>query len=105
MRAQRHHWRQPPPWWPSGESWPPVSRAHVWRRGKGRFIRRMAVGFAAMLILSLIGLASLISLLGGAGTPPWPGRALPVAILAATAIVFTLLLAIVRRVGIPFGDI
>lgn len=106
MRWHRHRRHRRPPWWPSNESWPPAGREHAWRRGRGRFVRRIAAAFAALLFLSTLGGAALASILFGSG-PGGPGLhivriAVPV---IALGFVFGLLAVLVRRVGGPVGDI
>ena len=48
-------WRAgPPPWWPPGESWPP--QGGEWSGMRGRFVRRIAIGFGIFfLFVFLIG--------------------------------------------------
>ena len=58
-----HRRRHRPPWWPANEPWPPQNRKDIWRHGRARFVRRIALLFVAMLLLSAVGAARLISLL------------------------------------------
>jgi signal transduction histidine kinase len=100
MRWERHRHR--PPWWPANEPWPPVRRSHLWRRGRGRFVRRMAFVFAALLFFSAFGVASLVSRVSSGSL----GGASPFAVAAVSGLViFALLYTVVRRVGIPLGGI
>jgi signal transduction histidine kinase len=103
MTWHRHPVRSRPPWWPENEVWPPITRGMHWRRGRGRFVRRIAAVFLAMLLLSGVGIASLISIATGgretAGVVP------AAAALGSAVLLFVLLLAVVRRVGIPLGDV
>jgi signal transduction histidine kinase len=100
----RHSRRGPPPWWPANEAWPPAGRAHAWRHGRNRFVRRLVFLFAALLLLSATGAATLISkLLGGSGI----AGSVPIAPLALLVLVWVLALlaAGMRRVAVPLGDI
>jgi len=103
MRWHRYRHRRPP-WWPQNEHWPPAARGDVWRRGRARFVRRIAVVFAALLFLSALGGAALASILWGGG-----GARLHIAQVAIPVIalifLFGLLATLVRRVGSPLGDI
>jgi signal transduction histidine kinase len=100
----RYHRRRPPPWWPAGESWPPVDRAHVWRHGRGRFVRRILFLVAGLLFLSAIGTATLISTLFGAYGPDRAPHIPPIAIAAGLFLVALFAVAM-RRVALPLGDI
>ena len=105
MRWHRYGRHHRPPWWPSNEKWPPAGREHAWRRGRGRFLRRIAAAFAALLFLSALGGAALSSILFGIrlGGPGLRARiAVPV---IALVFLFGLLAVLVRRVGSPVGDI
>jgi len=107
------HWRplrQPPPWWPANEPWPPANRAQRWRGGRKRFMRRVGCLFAALLALSAIGGGTLLTwLLGRVGIGGEPVRhPLPAILLAAgtlAAIVLILFFGVMRRVGSPLGDV
>lgn len=98
-----------PPWWPPNEPWPPAHRQHPWRRGRSRFLRRVAVLFAILISLSAIGAVTLLSfILGRAGLAGIvvPTQSWWVAATAAAA-AFILVVAFVgamRRVGFPLGD-
>ncbi len=103
MTWHRHSVRSRPPWWPDNEAWPPITGEQRWRRGRGRFVRRIAGVFLLMLLLSGLGMVSLISI-------ATRGRETAVVIPAATAVgsavlLFVLLLIVVRRVGVPLGDV
>jgi len=102
MRSRRH-WRRPPSWWPANEPWPPPNRVEVWRRGRGRFLRRMVILFAAMFFLSALGLSMLISLVRGRGASPYLSTG--ALIVAVGFCVLILLFGAIRRFGVPLGDI
>jgi signal transduction histidine kinase len=95
--------RRRPPWWPVDEPWPPAHRAHPWRRGRARFVRRIAFVFATLLFLSAFGVASLVSRLSGGAfggaLPPLAGA------VVSGLVIFALLYTVVRRVGIPLGGV
>jgi two-component system OmpR family sensor kinase/two-component system sensor histidine kinase BaeS len=106
-----------PPWWPANEPWPPPA-GHPWRRGRARFVRRIAVVFALFLVLSAVGAITLVSwLVATLKGPPssffnWSpyndGAASPWAIVAVAGIVllaagsFALLM---RRIAMPLSDV
>lgn len=98
----RHH-RRPPPWWPANEPWPPNNPRH---RGRG-FFRRMAVVFAAFLLLSAIGAGTLISkIAGGYATGGVHVVIAPAAGFAiVTLFLVALLVAGLRRFAAPLGNI
>jgi signal transduction histidine kinase len=76
----------------------------MWRHGRARFIRRMVFVFAALLLLSTIGVATLLSkLLGYGGGGPRPFF-VPLAILAGTFLLTFFAIAM-RRIAFPMGDI
>jgi signal transduction histidine kinase len=102
IRYRDHH--SQPPWWPEHEPWPPRHRAGKWRHGRARFIRRVFVLFAVLLLLSAIGAATLITkLLGGYGSGI-PASVGPVALLII-AFVVVFFAAAMRRIAFPLGDI
>ena len=107
----RYGWgsRTPPPaWWPAGEAWPPTRHpGHHWRR-RSRFVGKIALLLAVVLVLSAVGLATLVSLaLGRAGTVA--AGAWTTGLVAAAAVIVAGLvlafLAAMRRVGLPMGDV
>src|SRR5215467_10148389 len=100
--SHKHYRHRRPPWWPAEEVWPPADRARIWRHRRTRFVRRIAVLFAAMLFLSVIGASTLILRLMG-----WTNVSLsPVAIaLGLLIIVLGVLLPAIRRVGLPLGNL
>jgi two-component system sensor histidine kinase BaeS len=102
----RRHRRRPPPWWPANEPWPPANPREAWRHGRARFVRRLALMFAVLLFLSAVGVGSLVSMLTGRAVGATSTNVSPVAAAAVLAIVlFGLLLAIVRSLGVPLGRI
>src|SRR5438552_16303476 len=107
MMWSRYHRRQAPPWWPATESWPPVHSSQVWRRGRTRFVRRVALVFATLLFFSAFGVASLVSnLSGGRGLGAASAKVSPLVVAAVSGLVlFGLLYTVVRRIGVPLGGI
>ncbi len=114
------HWRsQPrwrsfelnrPPWWPAGEPWPPPRHSQRWSRGRARFLRRVAIVFAALLALSAIGAGTLLSwLLGRVGLANESVRHPLSAILLAAGtlalMLFAAFIVVMRRFGAPMGDV
>jgi signal transduction histidine kinase len=98
----------PPPWWPAGEPWPPVHRPGRHYARRSRFIGKIALLLALVLVLSSIGVATLVSLAlghtGPASASAWTtGLAMvKTAMLAGLVLVFV---AAMRRVGLPMGDV
>lgn len=64
---RRGGFRRAPAWWPEGEPWPPVHRAR-WRRGRRRFLARLAILFVVILSLSAYGAVTLVGNLAGASS-------------------------------------
>ena len=105
MMWRRHHRRDPPSWWPAGESWPPRDHPVAWRRGRARFVRRVALLLGTLLLFSAIGLATLIARL--LGVTPAGAPIAPLVPLGAAGILFVLVMLAVamRRFAFPLGDI
>jgi signal transduction histidine kinase len=107
--VRRGPWRShPPPWWPAGEQWPPAHHpGRHWRR-RSRFVWKIALLLALVLLLSSVGMATLVSLLFG-HTPPRVGVAGPTGLALAALVIVTglalVFLAAMRRIGLPMGDV
>src|SRR5262249_39263220 len=104
-RWQRRH---RPPWWPDNEPWPPSDSRARWGRGRSRFVRRVGCLFAALLFLSAIGGASLLSMvLGRTGLIGAPDQVSlwTVAGAAAFAVLIVAFIGAMRRVAFPLGEI
>ncbi len=56
--------RQPPPWWPHNEPWPPRS-PRAWRRARGRLPGPLRGVFLIGLFFMLVGFTTVLSWLGG----------------------------------------
>src|ERR1700688_888155 len=97
MRPRRHH-RHAPSWWPETEPWPPDDRRSGWKRGRARFMRRIALAFAALFFLAAVGVSTLLSMLfRGRGLA---GASAPIALVILFGLFLTGLLAVtMRRVG------
>ena len=81
-----------------------MHRGHMWRRGRARFVRRVGVIFAVLLFLSVIGLATLVSIAVRGRTPD--SVSIDIGPIAALVAIFTVVFfSIIRRVGRPLGDI
>ena len=100
--------RRPPPWWPASEPWPPAHRGHGWGRRRSHFVRRVGCLFAILLFFSVVGAASLLSLvLAGSGAIGGTARFSLLGLVAALAVVILLaaFIGAMRRIGFPLGDI
>jgi signal transduction histidine kinase len=106
MRSPRYPRRRRPPWWPENEPWPPSDRRQIWRHGRARFVRRIAVLFAVLLFLSVLGVASLISSIAGtaSGVSARQRSSSAIAVVSGVAL-FGLLFLATRRFGAPLGGI
>jgi two-component system sensor histidine kinase BaeS len=94
-----------PPWWPSNEPWPPTG-GPPWRRGRRRFVRRVALALAVMLILSAIGASTvLLALLGRGGGTAFTSASLGLIAGVLLVAVLALFVVAMRRVGLPFGAV
>jgi two-component system sensor histidine kinase BaeS len=102
-RVMRYgRFRQSPPWWPEGEPWPPPHHAG-WRRGRRRFLARIAMLFVVILSLSAYGALTLVRDLTGSSS---------VQILTTGAVIWAavLLIAIgfaltMRLLGRPMSEV
>src|SRR6266550_84268 len=66
----RSRWRATAPaWWPEGEPWPPPRHTR-WRRGRRRFLFRVATVVMVVLSLSAYGAVTLIKSLAGYQSAP-----------------------------------
>jgi signal transduction histidine kinase len=103
FRHRRHG--GPPPWWPANEAWPPHD-SRSWRRGRARFLRGVGCLFLLVLILSGVGVTTIVRVLServAAGS--WPATvAMAVPLLALVAIMLAFI-GLMRRVGVPAGDL
>ena len=98
-------------WWPENEAWPPSPTA--WHARRRRFARRAGFAFALMLSLCILGVASVISLLGGHGLTGLFGgfrRGAPTpfgwAAFFFVILIWQLLFSTMRRrFGGPLGDV
>ena len=99
--------RAAPPWWPANEPWPPTSRSHLWRRGRARFVRRIALVFGALLFLSAVGATSLVSMLVHPAAAAAPSVHLPPGLLPVIVgvLITAVLITVVARLGGGLGDI
>jgi signal transduction histidine kinase len=98
-----------PPWWPENEAWPRADSSAHWRRGRGRFMRRMAVVFAVILVLAAIGAATIVSrfLIGPAHVFPRPVASLilnwaPLLLMVGAWVLF---FVVMSRIGRPLGNV
>lgn len=106
-------WHQygPPPWWPTGEAWPPRG-ARAWRRMRKHFFRRVA--FLLLILLLLSAGVFTLAVLGGAsllGLVSVTPRAAGV-VYVAVALTFigiaggiTAAFGALRRTAEPVGDV
>lgn len=107
----RHgRWRQhhQPAWWPANEPWPPTGRSGRRWRGRARFLRRIALLVGLVLLLSSVGIATLVSaVLGRAGTITAGASTIGLALVVATIVVGVGIAfwGAMHRVGLPLGDV
>ena len=79
----------------------------MWRRGRARFVRRIALVFGALLFLSAVGATSLVSLLFPPRAAPAPSVHLPPGVIPifAGVLIAAVLITLVARIGGGLGDI
>src|SRR5262249_36568344 len=97
-----------PFWWPSNEPWPPCAGyANQWQARRARFLRRAAGLFVVVLVLSMIGAITLISMFANALS--YRNSPLTFSTVLSTALVVIIVLGIlrvfVRGFGAPFTEI
>ena len=94
-----------PPWWPANEAWPPRD-SRSWHRGRARFLRGLGCLFFLVLTLSGVGVTTIVTLLteraSGTPFPAVAAVAVPLLALGAITLAFVMLM---RRVGVPAGDL
>jgi signal transduction histidine kinase len=106
--------RQPPPWWPENEEWPPTREA--WRRVGRRnpFFRRMGCFFFVFAFLAFIGLLGILRFilapfLNFEGAPPLdrPGYLIPLAFFGFMLLVFSIAWGArsIRRISRPLDQL
>jgi signal transduction histidine kinase len=103
---------KPPPWWPTGEQWPPAGRPPwvVWRQMRGRFLRRIGLLLGTLFLFSIGAFTLLIWLVGaaprfahphrGGHVFPWGGLTL-MGLVVATLIIARAL----RHAASPAADV
>jgi two-component system sensor histidine kinase BaeS len=97
-------WRRAPRWWPENEPWPPVRGSLQWRRQRTRFVRRAGAGLSLLLFLVVLGAQQVLSwLFGGSPFPERFPRALWA--FAVVLVIVSVVSAMMRRFGLPMGDI
>ena len=99
----RHRRGAPPHWWPANEPWPPSGRPHRLWRGRSRFILRVAILFATLLVLSAVGVIALASMLFARFESLRLG--LIVAGLVLVLVVVRVFAIAMSRIGLPLGDV
>jgi two-component system sensor histidine kinase BaeS len=106
MTPRWHDRRGPPPWWPANEAWPPPDRGRAWRRGRARFLRRAGCLLIVVLALAGIGTATIVRLLvDRSASGDLFGLSTVLVPLAALIVLAATFVALMRRVGVPAGDL
>ena len=106
--------RQPPPWWPENEEWPPTRES--WRRVGRRnpFFRRMGCFFFGFAFLAFVGLLGILRFilapfLNFGEAPPLdrPGYIFPIALLGFFLLVFAVAVGTrgLRRLSRPLDEL
>lgn len=94
--------RHPPPWWPTGEAWPPGRAPRQWRRRRARFLARVGLAVGAILMFSVIGVLAVAARIArGFVSDQSSTTVIAVAVMTTVGV----LIAVVRRVGLPIGDL
>lgn len=94
-----------PGWWPEGEPWPPHGQR--WRGRRAGFVRRIALAFSVLFILSSVGAYTIVTgLLGRFGVGA-ARQLLPLTLIAAGTLVLLVVafFTAMRRFGLPLGDL
>ena len=95
--------RRRPPWWPQNEPFPP---RRGWRGPPSGFMRRMALFFVAIAVLSVIAATFLFWTLASAfGAADFPGGATRGLALLFVFVVLALAARSLRRLTRPVGDV
>lgn len=109
MPRARRRFGGRPLWWPENEPWPPRHPRWAWRRGRARFMRRVALIFGVMLFLSATGALTVVSFVfnraGFGWARPHPPASWAVGAAATVAVLIAGFVAVMRRVAWPLGDI
>ena len=101
---QRADMREPPPWWPQGEPWPPRNSRYLGGRRRDRFVRRS--GWYTFWPVWLM-LWFAFSLVRGRSSGQGAAWALPnfLPILLMCAVAAGVVAVIIRRIAAPVADI
>ncbi len=100
--------RRRPPWWPENESWPPRSRmgGGQWGPMGGHFFRRVAMLFAAVVILTVGAATFLFWLVASAlGASDLPGTMARGVALIVLVLALAFAARAVRRLAAPVADV
>ena len=100
-----------PPWWPTGEPWPPPHHRfgmhyHDRKYDRARFFRRVALAvfaFAGLSIAVVVGMVAIIT--GRLGLTGWTAGVPAIAVAAIAGLILVAMFGAARRFGSPLREV